>query len=520
MKNLLLSVALACWASLPCAQAQNPFGKAYTNADGSVKVVELEGGKTLVTMGRGPALTKLDSTGEMISTYWKWSNSSHFLYWPLAIAAHSGGQIAYIGGYENGICTPNQGAAYDYIQPVIGKMDANGEMQQARRFELNEACTWFPSDILLTENGSVVTWGPIRNGFYLLASTPDLEPAWALAYGHKGSFQFVKELPGGDLLAGLNMDTAGAVVARLDANGNLLWCKSYIRPRGVVHDAVVESDSSFVITGYTDSTAAQNLPPGYDPQLFLMKLNGAGDVQWCKSYDGIDLWYAGQGQHTVPASDNGYVLMARAGGKPVLLKTDDNGDTLWTRTTNTPTYHYDAIDMIGREDGGYMMSVGVIGGELNGPAIMKTDALGHFPCGDRSYPVQVLDLFPTDSAFTLTPASSGATAYPVTFRDTVFDSMVAHDLCLVTTVPDPLDVSPRARIRPNPNTGHFTMAFTDPLTVDSFYSVYDAMGKLLFQRPLAPGQQSEEIDLSRFGKGTYVVRITGPEGVCNERVVV
>lgn len=75
-------------------------------------------------------------------------------------------------------------------------------------------------------------------------------------------------------------------------------------------------------------------------------------------------------------------------------------------------------------------------------------------------------------------------------------------------------------IFPNPNTGRFTLAFPDPLTADSFYSVYDTMGRLLFQRPLAVGQQSEEIDLSRFGRGTYLVRITGKDGVSHERVVV
>ena len=78
----------------------------------------------------------------------------------------------------------------------------------------------------------------------------------------------------------------------------------------------------------------------------------------------------------------------------------------------------------------------------------------------------------------------------------------------------------KATAIPNPNTGHFTVAFTDPLSADSFYSVYDAVGKLLFQRPLAQGQESEEIDLSRFGAGTYMLRITSKDGVCNERVVV
>ncbi|MBK6343491.1 MAG: T9SS type A sorting domain-containing protein [Flavobacteriales bacterium] len=78
----------------------------------------------------------------------------------------------------------------------------------------------------------------------------------------------------------------------------------------------------------------------------------------------------------------------------------------------------------------------------------------------------------------------------------------------------------RMRVRPNPNTGRFTVQFTDPLMAESYYSVYDAMGKLLYQRPLPKGRQTEEVDLSRFGAGTYVIRFTDKEGSCHERVVV
>jgi hypothetical protein len=154
------------------------------------------------------------------------------------------------------------------------------------------------------------------------------------------------------------------------------------------------------------------------------------------------------------------------------------------------------------------------------PYIFKTDSLGHFSCQDQPHPVQVLDLFPTDSSFTLTSVD-GAVAYPAFLNDTIFDPIAVYDACIVTRVPAPMHSTARkVNIRPNPTTGSFTVEFTDPLTVDSFYSVYDAVGRLLFQRPLAKGQEREEIDLSRFGKGTYLVRITGKNGVCNERVVV
>lgn len=74
-------------------------------------------------------------------------------------------------------------------------------------------------------------------------------------------------------------------------------------------------------------------------------------------------------------------------------------------------------------------------------------------------------------------------------------------------------------VSPNPTTGVFTLSFARPIPIDSYYSVYDAMGRLLYQRPLPAGATLQEIDLSRFGKGTYLIKLTDPQGVRHERVV-
>nr|MCU0320234.1 T9SS type A sorting domain-containing protein [Flavobacteriales bacterium] len=76
------------------------------------------------------------------------------------------------------------------------------------------------------------------------------------------------------------------------------------------------------------------------------------------------------------------------------------------------------------------------------------------------------------------------------------------------------------RVKPNPTPGRITVDLPDPLQRDSFYSVFDATGRLLYERPLPPGTTTTDIDLSRFGTGTYLLRITDPEGQRNERVVV
>ncbi|MFZ1616142.1 MAG: T9SS type A sorting domain-containing protein [Flavobacteriales bacterium] len=402
-----------------------------------------------------------------------------------------------------------------------------------RYYELNTGCQNLASDLEIDHDKSVIAWGRDA-AFYALKADSNLAHVWSKHFDRHGGFQFIKELPGGDLLAGINMDTAGAAVARMDPDGNFLWCKSYIRPGGMVHDAVIESDSSFIITGYTDSIQQSMflpLPASFHPKLFMMKLDGTGAVQWCKGYESTpDLWYTPQWSRIEKAQDGKYVVLATLGypqnnqfHRPFLMKTDLNGDTLWTRSSGKSGYDYKTSSLLASSDGGFLYD-GTTWGSFP-PAsgasfLFKTDSLGHLPCYKLHYPIEVSDLFPTDSSFTLTSVD-GATAYPASVQDTTYGAITVYDGCTFTTgIAHTLSHARPPKVHPNPTTGRFTVEFPDPLTVDSFYSVYDAVGQLLFQRPLAKGQASEEIDLSRYGKGMYLIRFTDRDGVCSERVVV
>ncbi|HPF90233.1 MAG TPA: hypothetical protein PLL57_06220, partial [Flavobacteriales bacterium] len=247
-------------------------------------------------------------------------------------------------------------------------------------------------------------------------------------------FKFIKELPGGDLLAGINMLGAGAVVARFSAYGNILWSKSYIRPRGMVHDAVIISDDSFLITGSTDSLTADlftPLPASYQPKLFLMNLNGTGEVQWCRGYDSMpNHWHAGSGSKIVSTQDGNVAVLATLGDpnynwfyRAVLMKFDTNGDTLWTRSVGREGYDYHALDLLATADGGYLYNGRVWGdlpeGQANFAFLYKADAEGHLPCQEHHYPITIVDLFPVDSTVTLT-STDGAVARPAFINETIY----------------------------------------------------------------------------------------------------
>ena len=424
------------------------------------------------------------------------------------------------------------------VHPVIGKMDSLGSTLAMRKYELNTGICYGPSGGLeVTNEAGAVIWGRDRN-FYILRADSALEHVWSKRILHRGGFQFIKELPGGDLLAGINMDTAGVVVARLDADGNFLWCKSYLRPRGVIHDALIESDDSFIITGYTDSTSLnflETLPPTYQPKLFMMKLDGNGDVQWCKGwFSSPFLWYAGKPSRIERTLDGNYAVLATLGVPqnnfyyhPFLMKTDTNGDTLWTRSIGENGYVYITQDLLPYSDGGFMFS-GIIYGDLPGgnsslKYIFKTDSVGHVHCHEHSNPVQTLELFPVDSSFTLNSIEGLATVTPILVNDSILDPnlFIEYDACTFATgIPAMVRQPKKIKVYPNPNTGRFTVEFADPLMAESYYSVYDAMGKLLYQRSLPPGTMLEEVDLSRFGTGTYVIKCADRDGVYYERVMV
>lgn len=526
---LALSIALVGYA-----HAQPTFMKIF-RATGTAKgnLNELSSGNLRVGISWQSGTSLLDPLGNIIQSH----NYAIDTFLVLqAIEQYSDSEYFFAGAYYKDSCTVPGLGTITRMYPVIGRMDSLGNILSAHHYILNSpSCSNGAGDLEVLSDHSVIAWG--RDAmFFALKADATGAPVWAKRFDYNAGFEFFKELPGGDLLAGINMNGAGAVVARLDPDGNILWCKSYIRPRGMVNDCLIESNDSFIITGYTDSLASTNvfepIPPDYHPKLFLMNLDGSGDVQWCKGYDSAPhLWYVRRGSPIVKTQDGNYVILANLAVigyndsfRPFLMKTDVNGDTLWTRSQGRTDYTYETISLLAYSDGG-LFYYGRIWGDLPEPGgnfayLYKTDSLGHLPCDERHHPVDVSDLFPTDSSFVLT-SIDGAIALPASIHDTMYAPITQYDGCtfLPTGMPPTTRKPEKPRVYPNPTTGHFTVQFSDPLMAESYYSVYDAMGRLLYQRPLPTGATAEEIDLSRFSKGTYVIKLTDPDGVCFERVV-
>jgi len=140
---------------------------------------------------------------------------------------------------------------------------------------------------------------------------------------------------------------------KTDANGDTLWTKTF-GGDGIDWGSSVQQtlDSGYIITGSTRSYGAGNL------DVWLIKTDANGDTLWTKTYGGMETDYSFSVQQT---NDEGYIITGYTASFGVgaadvwLIKTDANGDTLWTST-------YGGIDTdIGRSiqqttDSGYIIA--------------------------------------------------------------------------------------------------------------------------------------------------------------------
>ncbi len=110
---------------------------------------------------------------------------------------------------------------------------------------------------------------------------------------------------------------------------NLLWSANY---GGVYSETgyagLQAADSGYLILGSTYSYGRG----GYD--IYLVRTNSIGDTLWTRSYGGSSTDF---GYDITATSDGGYVIVGStksygSGNKDIyILKTDDTGDTLWTK---------------------------------------------------------------------------------------------------------------------------------------------------------------------------------------------
>jgi len=191
---------------------------------------------------------------------------------------------------------------------------------------------------------------------YLFAQPPDT--LWTETYGesdYDDARSVQQTIDGGYIIAGYTLISSpsnyNVYLIKTDANGDTLWTNTY-GGDNLDHGYSVQqtTDGGYIITGRTASFGAGS----YD--VYLIKTDANGDTLWTKTYGGES---SDAGWSVQQTSDGGYIIagyMHISGSYDVyLIKTDAHGDTLWTKTYGgeDPNMGYSVQQTT---DGGYIIA--------------------------------------------------------------------------------------------------------------------------------------------------------------------
>jgi len=262
------------------------------------------------------------------------------------------------GGYILAGRTNSFGAGgYDMY---LVKTDANGDSLWTRTYgggsdEDGE------SVVQTTDGGYIVAGWTGRYPYYdvyLVKTDANGDTLWTRTYGGSSTdkgWSVQQTTDGGYIIAGYtNSFGAGNwdfYLVKTDANGDALWTRTYGGTNADFGKSVQQTtDGGYIVAGFTSSFGA-----GCD-DVYLVKTDANGDTLWTRTYGGSETDYALCVQQT---TDGGYIITGftgsfTGGGNVYLVKTDSSGDTLWTRTYGGSVYD-EGRSVQQTTDGGYIV---------------------------------------------------------------------------------------------------------------------------------------------------------------------
>jgi len=182
--------------------------------------------------------------------------------------------------------------------------------------------------------GYTNSFGAGADDVYLIRTDAEGDTLWTRTYGgadYDDGHQVQQTTDGGYIVAAVTCSFGvGVYLIKTDSNGDTLWTRTFGGAgNDSAHSVQQTTDSGYVIAGVTDSYGAG------DDDVYLIKTNVAGDTLWTRTFGGmLEDW----GNSVQQTADGGYIIAGYTAsfgaglGDVYLIRTDPSGDTLWTRT--------------------------------------------------------------------------------------------------------------------------------------------------------------------------------------------
>lgn len=269
------------------------------------------------------------------------------------------------------------------------KLDSLGDTVWTRSYGKKDYISDLGSQVRQTQDGGFIVTGStgsfstMSRDLWLLKTDSAGDTLWTRTYGglFRDSGHGVLEKPeGGYVIVGMkDLDTEARVpyklwIISIDPQGDVLWTREYGGELGETGNWIERtSDGGYIIAGYSNSFRVEQ---NASRELWLVKTDENGDTLWTRLY-GAEEHSIDEGRCVRETTDGGFVITGSSNNCVWLLRTDQNGDTLWTRRYGR--YYADRGCCVEEDaDGGFSVAgwyMHPTRGDVDG-WLLKTDANG------------------------------------------------------------------------------------------------------------------------------------------------
>jgi len=347
------------------------YGDSSGQESGKCVVQTADGGYALAGYTNSPGtagsfdfwLVKTDASGNKL---WSQMYGGTGVDIPYSLIQTADGGYA-LAGYTSS--PPTAGS----IDSLLVKTDADGNLQWSKKHGgINDDYTY---SLIQTADGGYALAGYTFPGplgsvdAWLVKTDKSGDKLWDQTYGGTGmddAMSVIQTTDGGYALAGdtNSPGTHGDIdmwLVKTAADGTPDWSQMYGGTYSDRATCVVQTaDRGYALAGFSAST-----PALVGKQMWLVRTDAAGNMQWNQIYGGTRM---GEANSLAKTRDGGYALAGLIGGGfATLVKTDAAGNMQWTQvcTISLP----EVCSMVQANDGGF-----ALGGTANDDfCLVKTD---------------------------------------------------------------------------------------------------------------------------------------------------
>ncbi len=225
---------------------------------------------------------------------------------------------------------------------------------------------WAEAIVQTSDNGFVIagytsSYGAGADDMWLVKIDASGLPQWNATYGgidDDRARSLIQTTDGGFILAGHSWSHSEGNddmwVGKIDESGNLMWSHTYGGPEREWVEAIIQTtDYGFAFTGQSWSSGVG------DRDIWLVKTDESGLLQWKNVYGGGEKAGA---ENLVQTTDGGFAFAGFTSTTGIgsfvdlwLVKTDNDGDLQWDRSYGGD-YHDMAYSLVQTSDGGFALA--------------------------------------------------------------------------------------------------------------------------------------------------------------------